>query len=416
MSRSIQLVCIAALLAGASWVIAALLDLRLSSGDIYPPYSSLRADPLGTKGLLDSLNELPGLTVDRQFRHPRHLPEGRRQGLWVIGLPAYELNGPPDEVNALERFVKSGGRLVIALSPGHFNSASDSVNAAGTNETVRARRAKLQDKDTSDLIELRSRWGFETGHLKEDAAKVMAEGRSAVCDPDRLRSPPLTWHSAGFFVHGSNEWRSVAHVGANAVIIERSLGAGTIVLASDSYALSNEALRRSRSTEFLSWLVSDARRIHFNETHLGIHENPGVMTLARRFRLEPFLWALLALVGLFVWQGAASFVAPLPSQESRRIRVQGRDSLAGLVCLLRRNVAPANLLRHCVREWTRSGCGDRAVSRERIQTVEHIVARHAQTDPKGLHVASVYREITEVLSPASAVPTASVSSNPNPHT
>lgn len=416
MSRSLQLICVAALLAGAAWTVAALLDLRLSSGDIYPPYSSLRSDPLGTKGLLDSLNELPGLTVDRQFRHPRHLPEGRRQGLWVIGLPDSELNGPPDEVNALERFVKSGGRLVLALSASHFDRGGSKANGVRTNETARPPQGRPSEKEASDLIDLRARWSFGTDRLKEGAAAVMAEGRPAVCDPDRLRSPPLMWHSAGFFVVGSNEWHSVARVGTNAVIIERSMGAGTIVMASDSYVLSNEALRRNRSTELLSWLVSDSRLVHFNETHLGIHENPGVMTLVRRFRLEPFLWAVLGLVGLFVWQGAASFVAPLPSQDSGRLRVQGRDSLAGLVCLLRRNVAQENLLTHCIREWTRSGCGDRVVSKERLHAIEQIVARQSAADSKGVHVASAYREIAEVLSPASVVPTASAPSNPNSHT
>src|SRR2546427_9645317 len=32
-----------------------LFQLRFEAGDVYPPYSSLRADPLGTKALFESL-------------------------------------------------------------------------------------------------------------------------------------------------------------------------------------------------------------------------------------------------------------------------------------------------------------------------------------------------------------------------
>ena len=40
-----------------------LFQLRFEQGDIYPAYSSLRADPLGTKVFYESLETLPGLSV-----------------------------------------------------------------------------------------------------------------------------------------------------------------------------------------------------------------------------------------------------------------------------------------------------------------------------------------------------------------
>ena len=36
-----------------------LMALRFDSGDIYPPYSTLRSDPLGTKILYSTLNRDP---------------------------------------------------------------------------------------------------------------------------------------------------------------------------------------------------------------------------------------------------------------------------------------------------------------------------------------------------------------------
>ena len=45
-----------------------LFQLRLGGGDLYPNYSSLRADALGTRALYDALGLVPGMAVDRDYR------------------------------------------------------------------------------------------------------------------------------------------------------------------------------------------------------------------------------------------------------------------------------------------------------------------------------------------------------------
>ena len=42
--------------------------LRFAHGDVYPPYSTLRADPLGAKVLHDALAAAHGFDVQRNFR------------------------------------------------------------------------------------------------------------------------------------------------------------------------------------------------------------------------------------------------------------------------------------------------------------------------------------------------------------
>ncbi|MGH7970375.1 MAG: hypothetical protein ACREIC_16755, partial [Limisphaerales bacterium] len=54
-----------------------LFELRYAAGDVYPPYSSLRADPLGTMILYESLGRMPRLSVWRDVAASNHLPEGR---------------------------------------------------------------------------------------------------------------------------------------------------------------------------------------------------------------------------------------------------------------------------------------------------------------------------------------------------
>src|SRR5258706_10780125 len=64
---------------GTAWLIVLLLALFLAgawevmvapliTGEVYPPYSSLRTDPLGAKALFESLSEQPGLEVTRLYK------------------------------------------------------------------------------------------------------------------------------------------------------------------------------------------------------------------------------------------------------------------------------------------------------------------------------------------------------------
>ena len=56
--------------------LARLFALRYEVGDVYPPYSSLRADPLGTKALAAALGALPGIEVRTNFKPLPRIPSG----------------------------------------------------------------------------------------------------------------------------------------------------------------------------------------------------------------------------------------------------------------------------------------------------------------------------------------------------
>ncbi|WP_075088131.1 hypothetical protein [Verrucomicrobium spinosum] len=44
----------------AVWCLSSIIGRRFSAGDAYPPYSSLRSDPLGSRVLFESLDRLDG--------------------------------------------------------------------------------------------------------------------------------------------------------------------------------------------------------------------------------------------------------------------------------------------------------------------------------------------------------------------
>ena len=112
---------IATLLLCAAVVVAtlvALLKLRFDAGDVYPPYSTLRADPLGAMALYESLQRLPGISVRRDFQAANRLPGGwDTTYLQLAGEISLWRKLPEDVVRKIERFTIEGGRLVIILSP-----------------------------------------------------------------------------------------------------------------------------------------------------------------------------------------------------------------------------------------------------------------------------------------------------------
>src|SRR5205807_5643409 len=118
---------------------------------------------------------------------------------------------------------------------------------------------------------------------------------------------------------------------------------GTIAMASDSYFLSNEALLKDRHPDLLSWWIGPNKQIIFDEAHFGVVENPGIAALIRKYHLHGLILGLILLAGLFIWKNSAPFI-PMYAEELRSDFVPGKDSAAGFVNLLRRNIPASEIL------------------------------------------------------------------------
>src|SRR5436190_4493851 len=128
--------------------VARLFQLRFATGDVYPPYSSLRADPLGTKALFDSLEWLRGITVQRFSEQLDKLREGRRTTLFVFGAQAFDMEySTEDEYKKLEQFMFDGGRIVISFAP--VNTKPWAARRAQAKEEKKSKSSQKQ-KPTSD--------------------------------------------------------------------------------------------------------------------------------------------------------------------------------------------------------------------------------------------------------------------------
>src|SRR5437867_3411527 len=127
-----------------------LLLLRFESGDVYPPYSSLRSDALGTKAFFEALRLVGGLGVERSHRIAGGTPPGKGATLFYLGVTADSI-GSIDESDLLEieARAREGGRVVVSFLPVSRRPAWERQREIAQRRALQARdeRAPAAQKD-----------------------------------------------------------------------------------------------------------------------------------------------------------------------------------------------------------------------------------------------------------------------------
>lgn len=327
-----------------------LLVLRYSTGDAFPLYSSLRADPLGTKVFYESVRALPDAAVRRNERPLQWLGSGEGTTLFVLGTrPGFV----PDKTReAIEQFVHSGGRLVLALFP-QFDEPPRKRSSPSPSPTASPTPSPSEEPEPTPagttLKDVLKRWEVDVKHDRDEEDDVAARKADAPLEDN------LIWHSGTALLPQHPDWRVIYDCKRGPVLVERGFGKGSVVLASDSYFVSNEALLSTRAPALLAWLVGPNRQIIFDESHLDVREQPGVATLLRRYGLSGFVIGFLALIVLWLWRNATFSLAPKQTSAPDNEIISGRDSFTGFVHLIRRGISPGQLVEVCIAEWKKSG-------------------------------------------------------------
>jgi hypothetical protein len=250
------------------------------------------------------------------------------------------------------------------------------------------------------VISLKDRWNVSLNYedLPKDAEdvyhSVLARRKT---DADLPAS--VAWHTALYFERPGTNWTMIYARDNHPVLIERKFGSGSLVFSADSYFLSNEALRKERHPKLLAWLAGRNATVLFDETHLGLLEEPGIAALVRKYRLHGLVVGIALLAGLFVWKNTASFVPPYDEDivETRGDAVAGRDSAAGFVNLLRRSIPSAELLSVCFAEWKKTRAHGRADLKARTERMAAIIAEEQAKPGRERKPVESYRRITCIL-------------------
>ena len=119
-----------------------LFELRFAQGDVYPPYSTLRTDPLGASVLYESLDEVPGVTTERYFEETFKRDDGSAHALFVLGSKPFDTELSRSEFETLQRFVFNGGRVVIAYIPRVRETWSDREARTNENDDISSEAPK----------------------------------------------------------------------------------------------------------------------------------------------------------------------------------------------------------------------------------------------------------------------------------
>lgn len=371
------------------------LEKRFATGDVYPHYSTLRSDPLGSRALHDSLAALPGLTVSRNYRPLMNLRTlDADSTLWLGGLEVETLGQlrAPEDSPVLAAIRDGGARLVITLDPRAapaFGARSSIANEEESDDE--GEEDDPAGKKLTQLLGVRV-----TPADKPEAPDDGWPPRPGENAPEDLPA----WRAPHRFTDLDGAWRVAARVGDDPVVIERSFGSGTVVMASDSYFASNEALWREASPGFLLWLIGGKTRLIFDETLHGSVESGGAMKMIRRYRFHGFLIGLLILVALLAWRGGTSLTPGSETLERGLVgddAVLGEDAASGLERLLRRNIPPSRLPRTCVSVWRDSaGRRHRTESESRRREIDALLAEH-ERDPRHPGPVETIRRISRLL-------------------
>ncbi len=390
--------------------------LRFQTGDIYPAYSSLRSDPLGTRAFYESLGTFDHIDRRRSYQPLDSLKPDANAVLFYLGAEIPQHDAIPRKMSqTLDGLTTSGGRLVITYLPVYKksetmsnsddeDSSSDSSNADSGDNPRNKRSDAQSDTETKpqtglddspkppgapeesehDVVSIREHWGFDFGYTAIPEASQVDKKQPVFKAYAGLPDLPaaVSWHTNLYFEPLDNSWRTIYAVDGKPVVIERKMGQGSIVLCSDSFFISNEAMRGERHPQMLVWLMGGQSTVIFDESHFGLYKVPGVAGLLRRYQFQWFIGALAVVALLFIWKNGVYFVPP-PEEETvvDAQNVSEKDYSRGLVALLRRNVGRKEILQVCGREWERTFKNDQRIDPDAIAQMNHIL-KSAQADSK----------------------------------
>ena len=245
-----------------------------------------------------------------------------------------------------------------------------------------------------------AQWGvelrFEKLPIDPDADTVKKIDAARVGDAPVPVSLPVR---TALYFEPSEDWRTVYETNGRAVLIERAVGEGSLVLVADAYLLSNEAMRAERHADLLAWLAGPNGTILFDETTLGTQRTQGIASLMWQYRLQGVVITLIIIAALYIWKNGQPLVPPfhdaLPTDAYAYV---GKDSASGFTNLLKRSVPQTRVLRTCLAELEKSFSHRSADLAESVRDAKAIILREDSVSAGQRDLVRAYKEICAAFS------------------
>ncbi|MFT5127110.1 MAG: hypothetical protein ACI8W8_000711 [Rhodothermales bacterium] len=362
-----------------------LLAINLASSQ-YAEYSTLRSDPLGTKVLFRGYEALPEITATRWIQ-PLHLLKPEKSTVLFLGVGAGWGWDSTPELRTFQRLATDGNRVLVTLGdvPDYRLDPAEDKEEPEDEEEAPPPPEPLEDDEQEEELSDDAR--LDLGITIVPHEPGLPSCTEAATD---FGAPP-PWHASVALKLDEDHWTPLVIDESGAVwMAEQRLGSGSIVIAADSYWLSNEAMSNNRSTNALLWVLGEHQNVIFDESHLGVSTTLGVVGLAKRYRMHGIVLGLLVLVILYIWRASSVFLPdqPLPEEESAGI---GRD---GLTALLRRNIPLRELLTTCYGVWQDSR---HHVPEERVTQIDQLSHEDLPKKDQAATILYRYRTICRLV-------------------
>ena len=367
--------------------------LRFQSGDAYPPYSSFRTDPVGTKALYESLKRVEPGRVRRNVQPLENL-KGKTDT--TILLFAVDGIATAEEEGLVRDLAHEGARVVVALDARSSRTMSAFRRGLVSPPPPPKKGSTNAMTNFVAMINFNRMFGLDIITLrdKERTNSIDAElEKAGVGLPESL-----PWYGRFVFSTPTNgNWQTIYAINTQPVVLEQKAGLGSIVVMADTFPFSNEALRVERSAPFLLWLFGRHELI-FDETHLGVRGGNGVAVLMREFRLHGLIAGCMLLAILWIWRNSAPLVPAPQITEDAEQAMEGKTARQAIVHLLRKNLSGADALRAGLDEWARAHPPHYYWEEVRLKEARELVERTAALRQPDA-VADAQRKLSELLFP-----------------
>ncbi len=369
--QKLALAALIALFVLGSW---ALVAGRFDAGDIYPPGSSMRGDPQGTKVLYRALSE-SDRRVSRNLDADPALPaEPHDLVLVIAALDPCDLVQGSQILGAADDLARRGTRVLLLLDDQQLSCTKSGRSPV-----------ELFSRGQQGGPSLLGHWGLALEALgPASTSTAVRDDQAPLAVPSHVTLPGRLAIAAL-----SPEWQVVLRREQRPVAAVRHLGEGSLALLTSTFPLTNEAMSRARSTELVTWLLGGRRRVVFDEVHLGLSAESGVVQMLGSLHLYGACTGLLALFALSVWRRSARFCPRHATSEPSALQAGVPQEL---VALLMRALHSDELVKTCVRERLAT-----MAARERSELSLPALARANHPNGAG-DVAEHYNALVQLFS------------------
>jgi hypothetical protein len=342
------------------------MSMRFVKGDVYPQYSSLRHDPMGTSIFFQSLKKM-GYRVETIMEEK--LPENVNPQNTILFYLSPSFYISKDAREEIISFILGGGRVFV--SDKHNNRLLSFFDT----------KIVYLENDNNEQEYDNNEQEYERNAIPEEIFDFANE-RLKVFNKSTLK---CNWSKS----------KTVYKLNEQDIILLLNHGKGNIIISSETYFISNESLVKEPPVKFLTWIMNGRKRVLVDEFHHGISYKKGISFLLKKYNLYWFIAYLILIFFLYLWYVLPYFRTPLPRPS--RGNYQTQTSLRGYTQLLTKTIPKNKLLDISIDQWIK-GSKNRFFMEKNKKEIERIKTKTELTNiDKDEELISKYNEISNII-------------------